>query len=103
MNEVVKKERRSSQRFPYRHPIRYMAMGDLIRPPDETPSDSDVVDLSNGGMRIRTGKLGLGKGVILKVWLPVSQVEVSVPVLAEVRWAEEQRPATFQAGLMFMA
>ncbi len=102
MNDVARKERRLNQRFPYEHPIRYMAMGHLKRPPDEAPRIGGVVDLSNGGMRIRTAKPGLGKGVILRVWLPVSEVEVSVPVIAEVVWMEEQRPATFQAGLMFM-
>ena len=79
-----------------------MAMGDLKRPPDEAQREGDVVDLSDGGMKIRTAKPGLGKGVILRVWLPVSEVEVSVPLLAEVRWREEEKPGAFQAGLMFM-
>lgn len=77
-----------------------MAMGDLKRPPDEAPGDGSVVDLSNGGMQIRTAKPGFRKGVPIKVWLPVSKV--SVPVLAEVRWMEEQTPGTFRTGLMFM-
>ena len=102
MNRVVKKERRLSRRFLYKHPIRYMAMGDLKRPPDEAPRIGDVVDLSDGGMRIRTAEPGLGKGFILKLWLPVSEVEVSVPVLSEVRWVKEERPGGYHAGLRFM-
>ncbi len=102
MGEVVKKERRLSQRFSYQHPVKYMAMGDPMRPPDEVPREGDVLDLSDGGIRIKTTRPGLGKGLILKVRLPVSKVEASVPVLAEVRWIEEKKTGTFQAGLMFM-
>ena len=102
MNDVARKERRLDQRFPYKYPIRYMAMGDLARPPDEAPNEGGVVDLSNGGMRIRTAKRGLEKGLILRVWLPVSEVEVSVPVLTEVRWIDEETPGTFRAGMTFM-
>lgn len=102
MNGLVKKERRLSRRFSYKHPVRYMAMGDLTRPPNKAANGGDVVDLSDGGMRIRTAKPGLEKGVIFRVWLPVSEVEVSVPVLTEVRWIEEGRTGTFQGGLMFI-
>ena len=103
MSGVVRKERRMGQRFTYKRPIRYMAMGDLLRTPDEAPIEGGVVDLSDGGMRIRTSSPHLGKGVILKVLLPVSRVDVNVPLLAEVRWKEEEKPDAFQAGLMFMA
>ena len=102
MNADARKERRLSQRFSYKHPVRYMAMGDPMRPPDEVPREADVVDLSDGGIRIKTTRPGLEKGLILKVRLPVSKVEASVPVLAEVRWMEEKRTGAFQAGLMFM-
>lgn len=77
-------------------------MGTPSRPPNEKPNDGSVLDLSNGGMKIKTRKLGFSKGLILKVWLPVSRVDVSVPVLTEVRWMKEERPGNFYAGLSFV-
>jgi hypothetical protein len=103
MDRIVKKERRLNQRFPYKYPVRYMAFGDFSRPPDKAPIEGGVLDLSNGGMRLKTTNPGFEKRGILKVWLPVSRGKINVPLLAEVRWTEEQPAGTFHAGLMFMA
>jgi len=66
------------------------------------PVEGGIVDVSSGGMRIRTGQDGLEEGAILKVWLPIPEVEVTVAVLTEVRWVKEEAPGNFYAGLRFI-
>ncbi len=102
MAEPSEREMRMSPRFPYHRTMQYMAMGDSLRPPDRVPLSGGIVDISNGGMRVQTEDLGLEEGVMLKVWIPVSETEVAVPVLTEVRWVKEEKPGGYHAGLRFM-
>jgi len=102
MGEPVKEEKRMSERFPYQRTMQYMAMGDSLRPPDRVPLSGGIVDISNGGMRVQTEELGLKEGVMLKVWIPLSETEVAVPVLTEVRWVKEEKTGGYHAGLRFM-
>lgn len=96
-------ERRLSPRFTYRKRIKYWMMSTPIRNLNEGIKEGTVLDLSNGGMKIKTEKLGFVEGLILKVLLPFPKIKVAVPVLAEVRWAKEEKPGTVYAGLSFIA
>lgn len=93
-------EKRAYVRFPYTSPVSYVVMGEPPHPPEKVAIHSEMVDLSNGGMRIREGRLK--EGVLIRVGIPVSEHEVMLPVLAEVRWVREEIPGEYQAGLQFL-
>lgn len=66
VNEIVKKEKRLSQGFLYKRPLRFMVMGDLKRPPDEAPGEVSVVDLSNESVMLSSRK---SKALSLPFWV----------------------------------
>jgi hypothetical protein len=95
-------KKRVSVRFPYTRPVSYMAMGDYVYPPDKVAVHGEIVDLSSGGMRIRTERQAIEEGTVLQVWFPVSEPPVTVPILTQVRWVREEMPGNYQVGLRFM-
>jgi hypothetical protein len=95
-------EKRVSVRFPYTRPVSYMAMGKSGRPPDKAAVHGKIVDLSSGGMRIRTERQTIEEGAVLQVWFPLSEPPVTIPVLAQVIWVREDMPVNYQVGLRFM-
>ncbi len=95
-------EKRVSVRYPYTRPVSYMAMGKSGRPPDKVAVHGEIVDLSNGGMRIRMERQALEEGAVLQVWFPISEPPVTIPVLAQVRWVREEIHGNYQVGLRFM-
>jgi len=95
-------EKRESVRYPYTRPVSYMALGESGRPPDKVAVHGEILNLSSGGMRIRTERQALEEGTVLQVWFPLSEPPVTIPVLAQVRWVREEMPGEYQVGLRFM-
>ncbi|NCO67175.1 MAG: PilZ domain-containing protein [Nitrospirae bacterium] len=95
-------EKRVSIRYPYTRPVSYMALGESGRPPDKVAVHGEILNLSSGGMRIRTERQALEEGTVLQVWFPLSEPPVTIPVLAQVRWVREEMPGEYQVGLRFM-
>lgn len=78
----------------------YLVLGEPSRPQEMTVAKADVMDLSIGGIRLRNAQM-LRKGSLVQVSVPVSG-EHMVPVISEVRWAMQETPDRFQAGLKFL-
>ena len=59
-----------------------------------------AMDISNGGLGLKTDH-ALPEGSVLKFNIPIKEVEITIPVLAEVMWS---KPADdhFRAGLRFL-
>jgi c-di-GMP-binding flagellar brake protein YcgR len=95
-------KKRLAIRFPYKCPVNYIILGiEPAQPPEKIAVQAETMDLSNGGMRIK-GERALKEGALIKVQIPVSEHDVMVPVLTEVRWAKEEMPGEYQAGLRFL-
>lgn len=94
-------EKRKNIRYPGTFHVSYLALGEPAGPQDVTAGKADVMDLSNGGIRIREGQL-LRQGSLVQIMVPVSGEQVMVPVISEVRWAMEEMSGKFQAGLKFL-
>jgi c-di-GMP-binding flagellar brake protein YcgR len=95
-------KKRFAIRFRYKCPVSYIILGiEPAQPPEKIAVQAETVDLSNGGMRIKGGQ-ALKEGALIKVQIPVSEHDVMVPVLTEVRWAKQERPGEYQAGLRFL-
>ena len=91
---------RKDIRYPCTLHASYLVLGEPARPQNMAAAKADVMDLSIGGIRIRNSQL-LRKGSLVQVSVPVSG-EHMVPVISEVRWAMEETPGKFQAGLKFL-
>jgi len=61
-----------------------------------------LVNISNGGLCITT-RHRLGKGMVLKVSLPVSEISPAAPTLAQVMWVmNDTKHKEFRTGLRFI-
>lgn len=95
-------ERRKGVRISYPGPLSYMAMGLAGRIPNQEILLGEIVDLSKGGMRIRTGRQTLEEGTVVRAEIPVSEPSITVPVLSQVLWIREEKPGNYQVGLRFV-
>ncbi len=97
-----KKIIRAAQRFPYNHTAMYIVLGHEARPPQSKEANSEIMDLSDNGIRLRVKGREFSEGSLLLVRVPVSRVPAAVPSLAQVRWIREETPGAYEAGLRFV-
>jgi hypothetical protein len=62
--------------------------------------DGVVLDVSQGGLGLSTDR-SLREGEIVKLFLPLNQMNITVPVMAEVKWSRRMSSAC-QSGLRFL-
>jgi hypothetical protein len=93
-------EQRAYNRSPYSCRVSCEVMGEHPHSPQEVVTEGEIVDLSNGGMRLRNMKLKVGN--LIQVRIPASEHSVYVPVLAEVRWIRQGEFGIYDAGLKFL-
>lgn len=100
------KEKRMSVRIPYTPPMSYAVMGNLVSLPGVIEVKGKILDISDSGVRIRIDGQALEPGTVICIRVPVykskSNTRITVPVLAEIRWVNEELPAGRQMGLRFM-
>lgn len=58
------------------------------------------VDISEGGLGIKLQE-ALMEGEILKIFFPISEINISIPIFAEVMWIGEEGK-NFRIGLRFL-
>ncbi len=63
--------------------------------------DGLILDVSQGGLSVTTD-FRLREGEIVKLMIPMKDTEISVPVMAEVKWSRKL-PSTCQSGLKFLS
>ena len=95
-------DQRTSERFPYTHPVEHIVLGVSGQPPAGSVVRGWLVDLGPGGLGIQTQGLGLEEGTVVQAWIPVSDAPATVPVLTEVKWVREARFGIYRAGLRFV-
>ncbi|MBI2470173.1 MAG: PilZ domain-containing protein [Planctomycetes bacterium] len=102
----LKREKRISVRIPCASPISYVAMGNLVSPAGVVDVKGKILDISDSGVRIQIDRQSLEPGTVICIRVPVykskSNTRITVPVLAEIRWVNEELPAGRQMGLRFM-
>lgn len=101
---MAEEKARQSERYQFICPISFITLGDMRYPPYEVSKEAEIVDISNGGMKIRLRGSLLKEGAMIQVRIPLSEFEVHVPVLTEVRWVREEAGDNAQiGGLRFLA
>ena len=100
------REKRMNARIPYTCPTSYGVMGNFVSPPGVVEVKGKILDISDSGVRIQIDGQALEPGTIICIRVPIhkskSRTPITVPVLAEIRWANEELPAGRQMGLRFM-
>jgi c-di-GMP-binding flagellar brake protein YcgR len=94
---------RQAQRFLLSINVTYeMSVHENSWQPAEKPTRGTVVNVSTGGLCLKTDE-ALTVGQVIKMALPLPTVEATAPTLAEVRWVNKGNPgAAYQAGLRFL-
>ena len=95
-------EKRVENRIPYKYPVGYKLMGSYYSPPSTEAVFSETQDISNYGMRILTDRTSVQVGSILQIQIVLSDTNISMPILAQVRWVREGDSGHQQLGLAFL-
>lgn len=97
------KKKRSSKRFVYRRPIPFINMGEGEGHREGASGNIELVDLSDGGMKLRVeGPLPV-EGSIVQLRIPISGITVALPVIAQIKWARKVQSKLYNVGLQFLA
>ena len=99
MNESLQ-EKRVEDRIPYKRPVRYKSMGRFAH--KYRAVFSEAQDISNHGMRILTDRSSVEVGRILQIQIALSDADLSMPVLAQVRWVRKEDSGYHQIGFTFL-
>lgn len=97
----LSEERRGTVRHPYKSHISLTTLGNSHNLPNNVAKSADSVDISDTGMRIDISGVALRTGSIIKMQIPMPEVQIKIPILAEVMWLKEKKPEHYQAGLKF--
>lgn len=92
-------KQRAYKRIPYTGRVSCVVMGESPRPPREV-TKSEILDISDGGMKIRTMELNIGDIILVRI--PVTDSPVHVPVMTEVQWTRQNTTGTYDAGLRYL-
>ena len=93
-------ERRSKIRKAFRKPVLFEQMATGLNRRKNIQWNGVCFDISEDGLGITAG-CWLKKGEVIKLFIPVSQKNTTLPVFAEVRWAHSNNN-NFRTGLMFL-
>jgi hypothetical protein len=93
-------EKRSKVRKSFRKPIHFEQMASELNRQKTDQSNGVSFDISEDGVGITVG-CALKKGEVIKVFIPVSKKNTTLPVFAEVRWVRSTKD-NFKTGLRFL-
>jgi len=88
-------ERRDAKRCLYVRPVQFKPMGGPY-------SQGEILDISDGGARFRTPMRPPITGSVFQAWIPLSELEVNVPILGLVRWMMHEKFEIYQVGFQFL-
>lgn len=97
-------EKRKNKRIPYINTLTYKISGKLTPLPDKFLRNADIIDISSGGIRIRTLSIetNFEIGSILFLNIPMPKMPVIIPTLGKVKWIKLDNLKTRQVGIEFI-
>jgi PilZ domain len=66
------------------------------------PCYGEILDIGDGGVRIRTAVRPPKKGTAVQARIPLIELQITVPVLGQVRWVRKQGTEAFEMGLLYI-
>ncbi len=100
---LEKQEKRRHVRVPYYHSLQYGMHSLTFSLPQKFLRNADILDISSGGVRIRTISLetNFEIGSILFLNIPIPRMPIIIPTLGKVRWIKLDNNKTRQIGIEF--
>jgi hypothetical protein len=96
-----KEEKRMIERIHYTHSLCFTVL-DGMSWPNKALIHGQAIDVSQSGLRITTQKNLLKRGALIQLKVPIEDIDMQVPVLAEVRWTREDLSGRCQIGVRFV-
>lgn len=95
-----RQEKRSKVRKEFRKSVHFEKMATELNRQKNTQWNGVCFDISEDGVGITVG-CTLKKGEVIKLFIPVSKKNTTLPVFAEVRWVRSTKDK-FNTGLRFL-
>ena len=95
-------EKREAPRIPYVRPVSYMALGRFRYASCGDTVQGMILDIGNRGVQILTEGRHLCEDTVIRVWIPLPDHEITIPVLAHVRWMRQKRREAYVIGFQFV-
>ncbi len=97
-------ERRQHKRIPYINTLTYKIVGTFTPLPEKFLRNADIIDISSGGIRIRTlsveTNFELNSLIFLNI--PMPNMPVTIPAMGKVKWIKLEKFNTRQIGIEFI-
>ncbi|MGH7256674.1 MAG: PilZ domain-containing protein, partial [Nitrospirales bacterium] len=96
-------DNRQHVRVPYERPVRYrpMTVSGLPRLAEPAPR-GQIINISNGGMAMRTEGPTAAIGSILTTWVPLCDYPVTIPIPSVVTRVKKEDHGLYFLGLRFL-
>ncbi len=101
MNRTAEENRKDS-RIPYVRPVSYAVIGQFLHVSSEVALQGMILNISGGGVRIRTDVQPCWEEMMIRAWIPLPQLSVTVPVIAVMRWVKDEDEQVYDIGLEFV-
>ncbi len=97
-------ERRQYNRIPYINSLTFKLSGSTLTLPEKFLKNADILDISNGGVKIRTMSMetNFEIGSIVFINIPLPKMPVMIPTLGKVKWIKLDNLKTRQVGIEFI-
>ncbi len=95
-----KSEKRSKVRKPFKKPVHFEQMAGGFNREKNNQLNGVAFDISEDGVGITVG-CALQKGQVIKLFIPLSKKNTTLPVYAEVRWVRSTKDK-YNTGLRFL-
>jgi len=95
-------ENRKDSRIPYVRPVSYAVIGQVRNISSKVDVLGTILDISGGGMRIRTDVQPCWEEMLIQAWIPFPQRPFTVSVIAEVRWVRDEKQQIYDIGFQFL-
>ncbi len=95
-----KSEKRSKVRKAFKKPVHFEQMATESNRQKNNQWNGVCFDISEDGVGITVG-CALKKGEVIKLFIPLSKKNTTLPVFAEVRWIRSAKD-NFKTGLRFL-
>jgi len=95
-------ENRKDSRISYFRPVSYTVIGQDLQISSEAAVLGTIIDISGGGVRIRTDVKPRWEEMMIRAWIPLPQPPLTVPIIAEVRWVNDEKQQVYDIGFQFV-
>lgn len=98
-------ERREHTRCVYANSLTFKLCGSALSLPERFLKNADILDISSGGMKIRTISLETNFDIdsILFLNIPMPRMPVTIPTLGKIKWIMLENLKTRQMGIQFIS